>query len=526
MSKATWATYFHQEELTDRSTLLFEEGVYKTATRDVRGDTNIEIQSRFTEFESYVLPSEAYLLVKYHIVKEVDDSTYGEEDNIALLNNWSLFNRAELYYNNVLMETVDHPGTVTQILGLLEDPNDYEAKGSLEYRFYDTTKEDTWVARAHKNGTLTESTTKSAGIVTGDYPAITVAYNDDAAKIAKYIAMHRVVEKNKDYQNDGQLARIINAPPEEMGMAGGKYIKLKLSDIFGVCKIQKPLRALQIDLRLIKETEGGNIALLRGPTTGEPPDPNDDDIADPQFGIQLTDIGKLIISRVQLVMPSVKPNRNVFEDITNKIAQGMEIPLDYNRIWCKVTEDLVAGNSSISHSYRLLSNTKRPRHLFIAFQNSKRRNPGLDDDLKQTQNSLVFDLPTVMKAQVQIGTKYYPAVEYNSSEDGFVRPYNAFLNATGKNFDALASSFVDFDRWKNVYPIYYFDLSHNDNNYEVTMDSEIVVDVTFSYAGQDDYPDNVKMIALVISDEHKRIKDEGKTILISTVDPEIEKNTV
>ena len=86
----------------------------------------------------------------------------------------------------------------------------------------------------------------------------------------------------------------------------------------------------------------------------------------------------------------------------------------------------------------------------------------------QTRNALTYDLPTTVKGSIKVGNVYFPALEYNSSNDGFVRMYNAFLEANQKTWDVNASTVLDFDKWKQIYPVLYFDCSNNDNQFENT----------------------------------------------------------
>lgn len=138
MNKSMWQRIFEKELLTDNSTIKYEEDEYRTSITDVSNENNIIVESRSISAENFVLPSRAYLLLKCKIVKLADGTNYNNGDNIGLLNGWSLFSRVELLLNGDSVDIVDFPGHVDTILGLLQDPEDYESKGSLEYRYFDT----------------------------------------------------------------------------------------------------------------------------------------------------------------------------------------------------------------------------------------------------------------------------------------------------------------------------------------------------------------------------------------------------
>lgn len=507
MSYTLWSEYFEGDQLTDYSTVKFEEDRYTTSVIDISSDLNLTLQTRLVSAENFVLPSEAYLEVDYQLLKAVDSTAFAATDNIALVNGWSLFSKAELIYNGMSMETVDDPGTVSQMMGLLEDPEDYKSKGSLEYRFYDSNKQQTWVETAAGAAAATPSDAVikvplPASVATAD--GADLATTQALANSLKAWVNSNAVsyQTSASNSNKGQEARLARCPPNSTD----NWIKLKLSDVFGICKVNKPVRGIQIELRLTKETNF-NKCLMRGPAA----------VAPGVASRALTAEGKVVAKRMNLIMPSLKPHSDIFMKLNEKLVSKEAIPLDYQRIWCKAYgEKDVGGVGTTNYSKRILSNTKRPRHCFIALQNAERRSPSANP---QTLNPLLFDMPTAVRAYVQVGNIRFPAMEYDSSQDGFIRLYNAFLNASGKNADALASSFLDFNIWKSLYPIFYFDLSHNDNQFELSMDSEITLNMTFDGA-----PALFNLVAIVISDEHKVIKEEGQVVTISTVDKGGERN--
>lgn len=497
MSHQVWSEYFEGEQLTDYSTVKFEEDRYTTQVIDVSGVDNPQIQTRFVSAESFVLPSEAYLEVEYKIMRTDGVTPFLATDNIALINGWSLFKTAELYYNSGNMETVDNPGTVSHVLGLLEDPEDYKSKGSLEYRFYDTNKQQTWKeTAAGANGAAPSDAVIGVPVIPvaaivdgGGAPAL-------ATNVNAYINSSLLPYLDSSQKaNKGQEARLARCPPENQS----NWIKLKLSDIFGMCKVNKPLRGLNMELRFTKETSFNNC-LLRGPTK----------IA-PVAGTNrtLTVEGRVIITKMNLIMPTLKPHLKIFSEINTALNGGAKVPFDYQRIWCNMYPDGQGGAQTVPYTQRILSNTKRPRHLFAVIKDRNRR----AQPVAQTLNPMLFDLPTTVKGYVQVGNVRYPALEYDSSQDGFIRLYNAFLNASGKNADALASSFLTFNTWKELYPIMYFDLSHNDNQFELSMDSEVTLNLNITNA-----PALFDMYAIVISDEHKVGRYEGQILMVDTVD--------
>jgi hypothetical protein len=129
----------------------------------------------------------------------------------------------------------------------------------------------------------------------------------------------------------------------------------------------------------------------------------------------------------------------------------------------------------------------------------------------QIRNPLSYDLPTTVVGSVRVGNHQYPSLPYNSSNDGFVRMYNALLEVNGKNSDKSWNSWLTFERFKSIYPVMLFDCSANMSSFENQFDSEIVVDLTLS--GQ---PANYSLVAIVLSDEAKQMTEQGSVIRIES----------
>lgn len=137
MNRSVWERIFEKELLTDSSTIKYEEDEYRTSITDVSNENNVVVESRSISAENFVLPSRSYLLVRCKLIKLADGANYNRGENIGLVNGWSLFSRVELLLNGASVDLVDYPGHVDTILGLVQDPESYESKGSLEYRYYD-----------------------------------------------------------------------------------------------------------------------------------------------------------------------------------------------------------------------------------------------------------------------------------------------------------------------------------------------------------------------------------------------------
>ena len=70
-------------------------------------------------------PSEIYLIFEGHLTK-ADNTAYENADEVTLTNNaiMHLFSIIEYHISNQLIESLNYPGQVTTMLGLLKYPDD------------------------------------------------------------------------------------------------------------------------------------------------------------------------------------------------------------------------------------------------------------------------------------------------------------------------------------------------------------------------------------------------------------------
>ena len=116
---------FTETKIIDESIEEYEYHEYEsiTGTSFNNGDDvriSIESQDVFTH------PSESYLIFEGRLTK-ADGTAYFNADEVALTNNaiMHLFIRIEYHLLNQLMKSINYPGQVTTMLGLLKYPDDF-----------------------------------------------------------------------------------------------------------------------------------------------------------------------------------------------------------------------------------------------------------------------------------------------------------------------------------------------------------------------------------------------------------------
>ena len=122
-------------------------------------------------------------------------------------------------------------------------------------------------------------------------------------------------------------------------------------------------------------------------------------------------------------------------------------------------------------TYEISSMIEKPRHVFIwAINDSKLSS--------QDHNLFLFDTYKIggntqcTSAQLLVGNdKQYPLQPLNPNDEKS-RMYRKFIDFTNGNNDYLSGSFVNYDKFQKLYPLFYFDLSkqsQKDNAFKMSF---------------------------------------------------------
>src|SRR5207248_1784364 len=99
---------------------------------DLRG-TPIQIDIHAND--NYLIPSKSYLVIKGQLVRnDNNNNTFGENDQITLVNNAMMYLFSEVSYRvgGTEMERITNPGQATSMLGYLSQPDDYNTSSALK----------------------------------------------------------------------------------------------------------------------------------------------------------------------------------------------------------------------------------------------------------------------------------------------------------------------------------------------------------------------------------------------------------
>src|SRR5207245_6591595 len=92
------------------------------------------IQIDINANDTYIKPSESYLVITGQLVRSDNNNAYAADVEITLVNNamMYLFSEIKLTVGGLDMEIISNPGQVTSVLSYLTQPDDYNYNAVLK----------------------------------------------------------------------------------------------------------------------------------------------------------------------------------------------------------------------------------------------------------------------------------------------------------------------------------------------------------------------------------------------------------
>lgn len=171
-------------------------------------------------------------------------------------------------------------------------------------------------------------------------------------------------------------------------------------------------------------------------------------------------------------VPIVKPGL-LFKSEFNKILNsGKKRVIEWVSNSYQVSPNFTQDGEQ---SWTVKTSNKKPIKVYVFFQFKAARN-------NQTQNPMVFDHLNLRKIQLEINSsRNYPENEYRVSyakgkTQDYSRVYNAYLSGCNALHSPDCVPAVSYEAFKELYPLYVFDLRAQDENvWESTTSTEIAV---------------------------------------------------
>lgn len=163
-------------------------------------------------------------------------------------------------------------------------------------------------------------------------------------------------------------------------------------------------------------------------------------------------------------IPRLKPNLETLKMLESKLISNETFDVNFTDLTVFRSSNVHTGSAN-NTAVQLSTTTKKPIRVWVAFQKQSRV-----EDATQTVNKRVFDLLGTTAIHCRLNGKQFPMIEYKITYDngvpdsGINRCYNAFLNSGYKMLGHHDLSLIDIDSFVKYYPIFYFDLTNQDED--------------------------------------------------------------
>ena len=215
--------------------------------------------------------------------------------------------------------------------------------------------------------------------------------------------------------------------------------------------------------------------------------------------------GKVEITKITLWMARVVPSFSESSRL-NKLILDDKIILDS---WFRVRQCAMVSVpvGSTSFTWNLGVKTEKPRYVIIGLQTAK--------DENQEQNAALFDHQNVTNMKVRINSEEFPPIDVNSSFPlnhiaGWYRRLKEFKSTFYGVDKMVSSTCVDAKTYKDLYPLFVFDVSRQNEK----MGNSTVVDLSVMMTTATPVPANTNAFSLVISDRKIQFKVDGKRAVV------------
>ena len=425
-----------------KSTSVEHVEFYEYAATQPNARQNVELLVR--NQDQWTLPCESWMEIVGHLTK-TDGTDYESNDEVALENTLiGLFESLRLVANGQEVEALNQDSDVAaQILGLVWYSDDFAKTGASGRWWYKDTSDK--ADSQHYTAVATE-----------DEPPV-VEINENVNYNQGFAARHAITS----------------------GSNGFFSAKIPLSALFGFCRdVRKAMFGVKWQL----------FAQRRA---------TDDEVIHRK---QAVEPGKVTLSKFSLWMPTVTLS-------TEAAVQAQEWMMAKNSLtayWQAGQIDSLSQQTTSSLTWKInsVSGTERPRHVFIAFQKSSRRDT-------QEECRLVFDNLDLREISLTHGTQRYPlsSLDLNYAEGRYSRAYGWLLDFKGRDQDVDTGLQVSAREFASLYPIYHFNLEHQPEGLNDSV-KELTVRVTLGQT----VPDGYTVYAFIMSDRVMSLHSDGQKL--------------
>lgn len=231
---------------------------------------------------------------------------------------------------------------------------------------------------------------------------------------------------------------------------GVHHVRLYLRDIFGFCDVNKALMGARVSIRLTPESVQSRIIQKSADSTAS----------------------QVRFEGCDFYLPAARPDNATLNAIYKEVNSGKVIPFEFETY---TYNQVVIANGSTSVNTMIPNSHRRPTAVHVLMQLDSQRGTLAGDKLA----GKLFGLRT---SRVRVDSKQYPEVGYEGETMGYIHEYETFLQTGGKHRDDVWGTFVDFDKWKNVYPVISYDVSTSRDELNAVRSNPAIVQWEANYA--------------------------------------------
>lgn len=137
MLTSAFKKQFDRTDLHEQQIHQLEEMIFNTSQQDVSTLTQYIIETRNHSADSFLYLDDAYLLVKWKLVKSADGTAQHADARTSLTHGaWSLFSRVSLDVNNSRIDYNDGPGHSFNILSKASKSKDWISDNAADLFYY------------------------------------------------------------------------------------------------------------------------------------------------------------------------------------------------------------------------------------------------------------------------------------------------------------------------------------------------------------------------------------------------------
>ncbi len=232
------------------------------------------------------------------------------------------------------------------------------------------------------------------------------------------------------------------------------------------------------------------------------------DVGDLFFRNAGTPDGKLIINDISLWVPILKASPGIETRLRSQLTGGKNLK---TVLWNETRsyKSNVFLQAETNPKFVIPSTGAKPVMIFIVMQ--------LAGDLNdQTKNNMIFKNFTTTFSRLRLDRKKFPEEEYESSfvsaTEDYSRLYMEYLKAGLNQHDLDSGAVVNYQQFKDLYPIFVFDLTSQDAElFRNVTKMEIEVEFKLTATG------NYVMWAIVMQEKEVDITGTNDLISVNVV---------